>query len=120
MKTIGNVLWLVFGGLIASIILYIEGILCLITIVGIPIGLQLFKLAQFVMWPFGKKVVEIKTNSLNTVLNILWLIFGGIENAFCLAIIGLLLYITIIGIPFGLQFFKAARFVLTPLGYDFK
>ena len=77
----------------------------------------MFKFAKFVIWPFGKQVKEQNITGFKTIINIFWIIFGGIEMALGFVITGLLLCITIVGIPFGKQYFKMARFVLTPLGY---
>jgi uncharacterized membrane protein YccF (DUF307 family) len=117
MKTVGNVIWFIFGGLFWAIASIIAGVIWCITIIGIPVGLQMFKFAKFVIWPFGKQVKEQNITGFKTIINILWIIFGGIEMALGFVITGLLLCITIVGIPFGKQYFKMARFVLTPLGY---
>ena len=119
MKTLGNILWFLLGGFITAILYFIEGILLCITIIGIPVGLQMFKLAGFVFWPFGKKVTAVNPSGFKTVLNILWAILFGWENALGALLIGVIFCITIIGIPFGRQFFKIAHFVLLPLGNDF-
>ena len=119
MKTLGNVLWIIFGGLLWSIGIFLEAIIACITIIGIPVGLQLFKLAKFVLWPFGKKVKAVKPSGIKTVLNVIWAIFFGWENALLMFLTGAILCITIIGIPFGKQYFKMAHFLLLPLGNDF-
>ena len=119
MKTLGNIIWFIFGGLEMAIILFLEGIILCITIIFIPVALQYFKLAKFFLWPMGKHVVAVNTNGFKTVLNVIWIIIGGWWNALMCFIAGLILCITIIGIPFGLQAFKLARFALTPLGHDF-
>ena len=120
MKVLGNILWIIFGGLWWAICLFATGVLCCVTIIGIPLGLQLFKMAGFVLSPFGKKVVNKKNTTLKTILNIIWLVLFGWEFALCYVLWGLLMCITIIGIPFGKQYFKLASFVLFPLGRDFK
>ena len=120
MKTLGNVLWFVFGGFISAVVLFLEGVLLCITILFIPVGLQYFKLARFVLWPFGKKVTEVNPSGFKKVLNIIHAILGGWVNALGMLLVGVLLCITIIGIPFGKQYFKMAHFVLLPLGNDFK
>ena len=121
MKTIGNILWFIFGGLEMAIITFLEALILCITIVFIPVGLQLFKVAGFLLWPMGKKVSPTnKPNGFKMVINVIWCIFGGLVNALVYLILGALFCITIIGIPFGLQYFKLARFVLTPLGYGFE
>ena len=108
MKTLGNIIWVVFGGLLWAACLLAAGVLYCITIIGISLGIQLFKMAGFVIWPFGKKITTYKTNTLSTILNIVWAIFIGWEFAIGFAITGLLYCITIIGIPFGKQYFKYA------------
>lgn len=120
MKTIGNILWFIFGGFFWALALGLEGILWCITIIGIPVGLQLFKMAGFVLWPFGKEVTPTSVTGWKTVLNILWAIFFGWESALGFLLTGVLFCITIIGIPFGLQYFKLARFIFLPLGYEFQ
>lgn len=119
MKTLGNVLWLVLGGVVWCVALFLEGLVCCVTIIGIPVGLQLFKMARFVLWPFGKEVVDCKPTGFKTFINVLWLILGGWENALGFFITGLFFCITIIGIPFGKQYFKMGQFILLPLGHKF-
>ena len=120
MKLIGNIIWLIFGGLEMAIFAFLEGLFLCITIIFIPVGLQYFKVAKFMLWPMGKKVVEKKPNGFKTFLNVIWSILGGWWNALMYLLVGVLYCITVIGIPFGLQYFKLARFVLTPLGHDFE
>ena len=90
MKTIGNIIWVVFGGLISAIVLLFEAAFWCITIIGIPIGVKLFQLASFVIWPFGKKVAKVKPSGLKTVLNVIWAILFGWINALLYCLIGLL------------------------------
>ena len=116
MRLIGNILWLIFGGLWSSICLYIMGAICCVTIIGIPVGLQLFKLAKFVFSPFGKEVVFRKNTGFKTFLNVIWAIFAGWEYFLANAIWGCILCV----IPFGKQYFKIASFLFLPLGRDFK
>ena len=120
MNTIGNVIWLLFGGLEMAIVTFFEGILLCLSIIFIPVGLQFFKVAKFFIWPMGKKVVTTSPSGLKSIINIVWLFVGGWGNALMYAFVGLLFCITIVGIPFGLQYFKLARFILTPLGHDFE
>ena len=118
MKILGNIIWLILGGIITSIEYAVSSLLLMITIIGIPFGLQTLKLAMLALWPFGSKVTDNGNSGgcLNIFMNILWLIFGG----FCICLthlfFGLLLCITIIGIPFGRQHFKMAGLALTPFG----
>ena len=120
MKTFGNILWLIFGGFIAGIAAFIEGILLCCTIIFIPVGLQMFKIGKFFFWPIGKQVVAVNPSGFKTFINILWAIFFGWEHFLAYAVVGLILFITIIGIPFGKQYFKLAMFIITPLGHDFQ
>ena len=120
MKLIGNILWVILGGLVWSIALFLNGLLCCVTIVGIPVGIQLFKMAGFVLWPFGKQVSDVKAKGLKFVLNVIWAVLFGWEYALGFLITGLLFCITIIGIPFGKQYFKLASFIILPLGREFK
>lgn len=119
MKTIGNVIWFVFGGVFWALSSFLSGIIWCVTIIGIPVGIQMFKFASFVLWPFGKEVHEEKVTGFKTIINVLWAIFAGVWMALGYILTGLLFCITIIGIPFGKQYFKMARFILTPLGYIF-
>ena len=118
MKILGNLIWLLFGGIFIFFEYLVGGLLLCITIIGIPFGLQVFKLAFVALWPFGKKIESTPNSNgcLNIFMNILWLIFGGLWIAISHAIIGLLLAITIIGIPFSLQHFKLAGIALSPFG----
>ncbi len=115
MKTIGNILWIIFGGGIIAILWAITGIFCCCTLVGIPAGIICFKFTSFVAWPFGKEI-EFSNRPANILFNILWIIFFGWELAVFSLLIGLIWCITIVGIPFGLQCFKFTQLALTPLG----
>lgn len=119
MKTIGNILWLFLGGWYSAIIAFLVGALLCLTIIGIPVGLQFFKIAGFVLWPFGKQVVSVNVTGIKTILNIVWAILFGWEYTLAYLILGIFWCVTIIGIPVGLQFIKIANFVLLPLGRDF-
>lgn len=113
MRFIGNIIWFLLIGLWSGLAWLFLGILYCITIIGIPIGIQLFKFAQLSFFPFGKDVMfSEKTSSL--LLNIIWLIFGGIELGFGYLLTGLIFCITIIGIPFGKQCFKLMKISFLP------
>ena len=112
---LGNILWLIFGGLFQALGWCLVGALWCVTILGIPVGLQCFKLAGLCLWPFGKEVVW-GGGAGSVLLNLLWLIFGGLALALSAALNGALLCLTILGIPFGLQCFKIARLALMPFG----
>ena len=93
----------------------IAGLLWCITILGIPIGLQCFKLASVSFWPFGKEIVY-SGGAVSFLVNVLWFLFSGLELALGNFLLGCLLCITIVGIPFGKQFFKIAKLALAPFG----
>ena len=116
MRIILNLLWLIFGGLLSALGWIVTGCLWCITLVGIPVGMQCFKLASISLNPFGKEIVYENEGPVSLLLNILWIIFGGIEMAIGNASIGAILCITIIGIPWGKQFFKIAKLSLMPFG----
>lgn len=116
MNFIGNIIWLVFGGIFASILWALAGLLLCITVIGIPFGVQCFKIANFVLWPFGKEIELGHFGVGGLLLNIIWLIFFGWELAISHLIIGAVFCITIIGIPFGIQHFKFAKLGLIPFG----
>lgn len=118
MKFLGNILWFLLGGFIVSIYYLIVGLLFCITIIGIPFGLQLIKLAGFALWPFGHDI-ESDTNDggcLSIIMNVIWILVGGIEIAMLHLTFGVVLCVTIIGIPFGIQHFKMALLALIPFG----
>jgi uncharacterized membrane protein YccF (DUF307 family) len=116
MNFVGNIIWLIFGGILASIGWALAGLILCITVIGIPFGLQCFKIAQFVLWPFGKQIELGHFGVGGLLLNIIWLILFGWELALAHLIIGALFCITIIGIPFGLQHFKFAALGFIPFG----
>lgn len=118
MKFLGNLLWLVLGGLIVALYYYFMGLLFCITILGIPFGVQLFKIGTFALWPFGHEVIPGPNDSgcLAIIMNVIWIIFGGVEIALTHLTFGVICCITIIGIPFGLQHFKMALLALVPFG----
>lgn len=122
MSFIGNLLWLILGGLLVSLGYLICGIVCCITIIGIPFGAQLIKFAGFALHPFGREIDQSKSTDgcFNLVLNILWIIFGWWEIALVHLVFGLICCITVIGIPFGMQHFKMAKLSLFPFGAKFK
>ncbi|MGV8096856.1 MAG: YccF domain-containing protein [Mangrovibacterium sp.] len=116
MSTLGNIIWIVFGGFFIFLEYLIAGLLLCLTIVGIPFGLQAIKLAQLALWPFGKRIeyMDYAPGCLSTVMNILWLLIGGIWIALSHLVLGILFAITIIGIPFASQHFKLVGLALTP------
>lgn len=115
MSFLGNIIWFIFGGLIMGLSWIGIGLLWCITLVGIPVGVQCFKLAGLAFFPFGKEV-SYGGGVGSFLLNILWIIFGGIPLAIEAAVIGLIFCVTVVGIPFGLQCFKIAKLALMPFG----
>jgi uncharacterized membrane protein YccF (DUF307 family) len=120
MSFIGNLIWAIFGGLVLSLCYLLVGVVYCITIIGIPVGLQLFKLASLTLCPFGRNVVDCngQLSAWSICLNILWGVFGGIELALSHAVLGLIFCVTIVGIPFGMQHFKLALLALIPFGKE--
>ena len=120
MKIIGNIIWVIFGGLILALEYAICGLIWCITIIGIPFGIQLFKCASLALWPFGREVrnKQNSTGCLSTGMNVLWFLLGGIWLALEHVIAGLIFCITIIGIPLGVQHFKMAFYSLMPFGRE--
>jgi uncharacterized membrane protein YccF (DUF307 family) len=118
MNFIGNIIWLVFGGFLAAIGYLFGGFILCATIVGIPWGLQCFKIAELVLWPFGKKVVPSggSAGCLSTLANIIWLFAGGFYTAFIHLVFAAILFITIIGIPFARQHLKLMELSFMPFG----
>ncbi len=116
MRLVGNLLWIVLGGLVASFLWAISGLLVCLTIIGIPFGLQCFKIAAFVLWPFGLDVEIGQFGILGLLGNIIWIFALGFWLCLSHLFFGILLCVTIIGIPFGIQHFKLAKLALLPFG----
>ena len=115
MSFLGNILWFVFAGFWLGLSWLFIGFLWCITIVGIPVGVQCFKLAGMAFFPFGKQVVY-DPCTISCLLNVAWMVFGGVLIAAGSFLVGLIMCITIVGIPFGLQCFKLARLAFMPFG----
>lgn len=118
MNTLLNIVWVIFGGLMISIEYMLSSVAMMITIIGIPFGVQTIKLAQVALWPFGTRV---KSNSfpsgcLAGIMNVIWWFLGGFAIALTHLFWGIVFSITIIGIPFGKQHFKLMRLALFPFG----
>ena len=120
MKYLGNILWFLLGGFLISLVYFMVGFLYCMTIIGIPFALQTFKIGHYCLWPFGSTIRQSEdSNGCITVpLNILWFIFGGLWSCLMHLFFGILLCITIIGIPFGTRHFKMAGLALFPFGKE--
>lgn len=118
MKFLGNILWLVLGGLLIALYYWIVGLVTCLTIIGIPFGIQLIKMGTFALFPFGHDVQPGPNDSgcLAILMNVIWILVGGVEIAMLHLFFGLLCCISIVGIPFGLQHFKMAFLALVPFG----
>lgn len=117
MRILGNCIWFLFGGAITGLLWTIAGLGWCLTILGIPVGKQCFKIARLCFFPFGKTVVyDNRTTSF--LLNLLWISCSGLVLATEATAIGLVFCLTIVGIPFGKQYFKIAHLALTPFGAE--
>jgi len=118
-KFIGNIIWLIFGGLETAIGYFIGGVIMMATIIGIPFGFQMIKIGSLALWPFGRSFQVSKgelPGCLYTLLNLVWVLVAGLWIALLHILFGFLLSITIIGLPWGLQHFKLAGFAISPFG----
>ena len=122
MKILGNIIWLVFGGFAIALEYFAASIALMITIIGIPFGLQTIKLGILALWPFGSEVVQTEEppGCLSQLMNIIWFFVGGFWIMLTHIAFGLLFFITIVGIPWGKQHFKMAGLALTPFGRTIK
>ena len=121
MKFIGNLIWLIMGGLLTAVMYWIAGILMCITIIGIPFGIQLVKIGTLSLWPFGHDLTPIagsESSCLQIVFNVLWIALGWWEIALTHLTFGLMLCCTIVGIPWGIQHFKLAMASIIPFGKE--
>ena len=117
MGIIGNILWLLFGGLITACMWLVAGIACCCSIVGIPLGLQCFKLAGLSLWPMGKEIIYHNT-TLSFIGNVIWVLLCGLALCITYISFGIIWCCTIVGMPLGKQCFKLARLSLMPFGAE--
>lgn len=115
MQTIGNIIWIIFGGIFTAIGWALAGIIFYITIIGIPLGRQAFKMASLTLAPFGKEIVY-GGGAPSLIANIVWVVLIGAWEAIAYVVAGALFCVTIVGIPFGLQLFKMAKLSFMPFG----
>lgn len=125
MRTIGNILWLIFGGFLMGLGWWLAGLIAAITIVGLPWAKACFVIGQFAFLPFGKEAVSRKnvtqqddmgTGALGLVGNVIWFVFAGWWLAIGHLCSALACFLTIIGIPFGIQHIKLALIAVAPIG----
>jgi uncharacterized membrane protein YccF (DUF307 family) len=115
MSFFGNIIWFIFGGFLSGLLWAGAGVVWCISIIGIPYGIQCFKFALMSFCPFGKEV-EYGGGAVSFIVNVIWFLFFGIWMALAHFFMGCILCMTIIGIPFGIQFFKIAKLSLAPFG----
>jgi uncharacterized membrane protein YccF (DUF307 family) len=120
MRTIGNLLWLILGGIWLALGYLLGGLVMCVTIIGIPFGIQAFKMAGLVLWPFGRTVVARPDAGgvAEVIFNVIWLVLVGWGIFVAHIVSGLILCLTIIGIPFGIQSFKLSVLALWPFGRE--
>lgn len=120
MKLLGNLIWWICGGLEAAIGYFTGSLALACTIIGIPVAMQTFKIGLLCLWPFGSKVKDTNCppGCISIPLNLIWLICGGLWACIMHILFGLLLCITIVGIPWGKQHFKMAGLSLAPFGKE--
>ncbi len=114
---LANLLWFLLGGIWLGLEFVLAGLLCCLTIVGIPFGLCCFRIAAFAFWPFGKDVVpDDQAGAISFIGNVIWFLLAGVWIAINAVIAGVAFCLTIIGIPFGIACFRIAKVALCPLG----
>jgi len=125
MRALGNLLWFILGGIFMGLVWWLVGLIAFITIVGIPWGKACFVIGKFSFFPFGREAIDrseltqeedIGTGGLGMLGNIIWFVFAGLWLAIGHMFSAIACFITIIGIPFGLQHLKLAGISLAPVG----
>ena len=118
MSILMNILWILLGGICIAVEYVVASLGMMVTIIGIPFGLQTLKLSLLALCPFGKEIQTTPQASgcISVIMNILWILIGGIWISLSHLVFGIVLCITVIGMPFGLQHFKLAKLALTPFG----
>ncbi|CAM3184526.1 YccF domain-containing protein [Stackebrandtia soli] len=119
MKTLLNIIWLLFGGIWLALGYVIAGIICCIFIITIPFGIASFRIAAFALWPFGRTIVRHpRAGAMSMIGNVIWIVFGGWYLALGHLVTGFVQCVTIIGIPLGIANFKMIPVSLVPLGAE--
>jgi uncharacterized membrane protein YccF (DUF307 family) len=118
LRLILNIIWLIFSGIWLALAYLVAAVLMAITIIGIPFAKQALKLAGYALWPFGRTLIpaEKRHKGISVVGNILWFVLAGWWLALLHLLTGVLLCLTIIGIPLGVASFKMAGAALVPFG----
>jgi uncharacterized membrane protein YccF (DUF307 family) len=118
MRTLGNILWFILAGFWLAIAYAVTGIIACVFIITIPFGIAAFRLAGYVIWPFGRVVVDRREGApvLTFIANVLWFIFAGLWLAIAQFVFGVLLFVTIIGIPMAVASWKMVPLAIAPLG----
>lgn len=118
MNLVFNIIWIVFGGIMVAVEYAVSSVAMMITIIGIPFGLQTFKLARVALWPFGTEIADDgwPSGCLAGVMNVVWWFVGGIPIAMTHLLWGIIFCVTVVGIPFGMQHFKLMKLALFPFG----
>jgi len=119
MSILLNILWFLFGGFLVSLAYILGGILLCITIIGIPFGIQCFKLSILGLAPFGQEIRETDPpgSAVAVIMNIIWIILPGLELALIHLALAFLFAITIIGLPFAAQHLKLTKLAILPFGF---
>jgi uncharacterized membrane protein YccF (DUF307 family) len=120
MNLLLNIIWLILGGFIVVLAYLLGGIVLCITIIGIPFGIQCFKLAGLAIAPFGQEIREKEppSGALAVIMNIIWILLPGLELAIFHLIMALLFAVTIIGLPIAAQHLKMTRMAILPFGFQ--
>jgi uncharacterized membrane protein YccF (DUF307 family) len=120
MNLLLNIIWLILGGIVVVLAYVLGGILLCITIIGIPFGIQCFKLAGLALAPFGREIREKEppSGALAVIMNIIWIILPGLELAVFHLLMALILGVTIIGLPLAAQHLKMTRLAILPFGFE--
>lgn len=119
MRLVLNVIWLVLSGFWMFLAYLLAGVICCILIITIPWGIASFRIANYALWPFGRTIVDRPTaGTISFLGNVIWFVFAGLWLAIGHLVTGVLMCITIIGIPLGLASFKLIPVSIAPLGKE--
>ncbi len=116
LRFVGNIIWLLTFGLALAVSLVVAGMLMCITVIGIPFGIQAFKLAVYVLWPFGSEVIQVTATAPGCIGNVIWFVLGGLFSALWALVLGIVACLLIITIPFGLILFRMVPLIAFPFG----